>query len=391
MPINYPQFRRLNAAETGGFGGVDLAGSLRSGLQNANAIQEARFKPQQMQEQIRSQELANKINEAKAQYAPEQELANLKYKQAGIGHLGAQTRNIEAEMGLLPYRQKLIQAQTSRAEQLANQPYGGNLTGIAQEALGIAQLTGQDPKEVAQKLYQNKLQQADALNDYRKSLIQMAPKKASTQLAKLQQEEQEVQQGFLPGSNGQVRLNKDQQQSLSGQYKLARQKLSSDVDTRKKLLYATNLDKTLDNINVDDLTQYSGIAGGLEKKIAEGKSLSGGEEKKYEAYQKSLTATKLLAKQVRQFYGDSITPSIQEKLGELTNPASWKLNPKVAKQNFNQFKSIVHQETQTYRDALQGNDVYRNAPKGNNNSVHETKELNGKTYMKVDGEWYELL
>lgn len=370
MPINYPAIRGLNAVEAGGFGGVDLAGSIYSGLENANRIQEARFKPQQLLEELRGKRLANKINAARAQYAEQQEQANLQYKQAGTEHLGSQTKNIQAEMGLLPYRQKLLQAQTSRAQQLANQPYGGNLAGIAREAYGIAQLTGQDPKEVAQKLYQNKLEQAQALNDYRQTLIKTAPKRTSTQLGKLEQEEQEVQQGFMPGSGGQIKLTKNQQDNLIGQYQLAKQKLSSDVDTRKKLLYATNLDKTLENINVDDLTQYSGISGQIEKKLAEGKSLSGLEEKNYESYQKALTGAKLLAKQVRQFYGDSITPAIQEQLGALTNPATWKLHPKVAKNNFNQFKSILQQETQTYRDALKGTNVYRNNP----NLAHNEKD-----------------
>lgn len=91
MPINYPAIRGLSPAEAGGFGGIDLAGSIRSGLENSNRIQEARFKPQQLLEELRAKRLANKINEAKAKFAEQQELANLQYTQAGTGNLGSQT------------------------------------------------------------------------------------------------------------------------------------------------------------------------------------------------------------------------------------------------------------------------------------------------------------
>ena len=348
MAINYPQFPKLNAADLGGLGGFDLGEAIRSGLGNYNLYQEAKFKPRNLENEAHGKELMNKIKEAQAKYAEPMESAGLQLKQG--------------QVGLLPLRQKLLEAQTHRQEQLSNQPYGGMLSGIAKEAYGISQLTGEDPSQVAKKLYQNKLEQASALNQYRQALTSTAGKRASTQLGKLEQEEQEVAQGFEPGSAGTVKLDPEQQQNLLGQYQLARQKLSSDVDTRKKLLYATNLDKTLNNINVDNLTQFSGVAGGIVKKMQQGKSLSGYEEKSYEDYQKALTGAKLLAKQVRQFYGDSITPAIQEQLSELTNPESWSLNPKLAKAKFNQFKSILESETKTYRDALKGSNVYKNAP-----------------------------
>jgi len=112
---------KLTAADLGGFGGFDLGEAIKSGLENANLYQEAKYKPQNLAEALRAAQLANKINEAKAQYAMEQELANLKYTQAGTGHLGAQTKNLEAERGLIPLRQRLLAAQEMATRQKAEE------------------------------------------------------------------------------------------------------------------------------------------------------------------------------------------------------------------------------------------------------------------------------
>lgn len=382
MAIQYPNFPKLNAQDVGGLGGFDLGGAIRSGFQNANLFQEARYKPRNLENAAYAQELANQINQAKAQYAPEQELANLEYKKAGTGHLGAQTRNIEAEMGLLPYRQQLLQAQTSRAQQLANQPYGGNLSGLAKEAYGIAQLTGQDPRQVAQKLYQNKLEQAQALNDYRQSLIQTAPKRVSTQLGKIEQERNEVEQGFAPGTNGAVKLNPEQQSSLLGKYELQQQKMISDYQTRQKTLAATNIDKTIESINPDSLVQYAGLKGIAEKRLEEGKAPFGKESKEYRDYTQNLSKVKLLAHQIRQFYGDSIQPQVTAAIENMVNPATWKNNPEIAKQNYNAIIDILKKETGTYRGALKNTKQYEQELRKSGDLSH----LSDEELMKIAGE-----
>lgn len=329
--------------------------ALHEGIMNIGKHAESRARPKELAEQILAQQLQNRINKVKADYAPQNEALALQLRQGNVD--------------MLPYKQKLLEAQAMRQGQLANQPFGGNLSGIAREAWGISQMTGEDPKEVAQKLYQSKLQQASTLNDYRQSLAGTAGKRASTQLGKLDQEQQEVEQGYMPGTNGQVRISPEQQDQMLGQYQLQRQKIATDVDTRKKNLFATNIDKTLDNIDVKDLTQFGGIAGGIVKKMQEGRALTGNENESYRRYHDSLTAAKLLAKQVRQFYGDSITPGVQEQLGMLTNPASWTNNPEIATRKFNTFKKILKQETETYRDATKSSKVYKGESGGSNGEL----------------------
>ncbi|HMF70696.1 MAG TPA: hypothetical protein VK616_04455, partial [Flavitalea sp.] len=186
-------------------------------------------------------------------------------------------------------------------------------------------------------------------------LIGTADKRASTPLAKTEQEIEDVKAGFVPGTDRSQPIEDPRMQSeMLERLKLQRQKSISDVDSRKRALFASNIDKTLENIDVDHLTQYAGFKGGMSKAIQEGLAPLGKESKEYGKYQKALTGAKLLAKQVRQFYGDSITPEMQKGLQSITNPATWSNNPKIAKQNFNVVKNLLKKETGTYRGALKG-------------------------------------
>lgn len=341
-------------------GTPDYLNAFRKGLDTFVKTNQAYHEPRRLQ----NEEI---MRDAQAKYAePMQELA-LKQQQA----------NIE----LLPWRQKLLEAQSQRQSQLANQPFGGMLTGDPKEAYALELLKNQlgeesAPYQNAKKLFESKIHSQDVLNDYRKGLSNTQNTRSLTNFGKLNQEEEDVRAGFLPGSNRAIPIDENQQQELMGQYDLQRLKHSTDVDTRKKSLFASNIDKTLDATNVDDLVQYGGLAGGLQKKIEQGKSLNGNESKAYDNYSKALVGVKLLNKQVRQFYGDSITPQIQEQLSYLTNPSSWINNPTLAKQNFEFFKNILRNETQTYKNSLSNTSEYRN--KKNNELKPETQSLINK-------------
>jgi len=134
---------------------------------------------------------------------------------------------------------------------------------------------------------------------------------------------------------------------------------TTDPQARSKVLYAANIDKTLNAMNPQALTQYAGIKGAAQK-LAESAAAPFGEQSPaYEAYQRNLTLSKLLAKQVRQFYGDSIQPTVLASLQSLSNPTTWDSNPKLAMQKFNAFKNLLQKETSTYRSALQSPAIYK--------------------------------
>lgn len=141
-------------------------------------------------------------------------------------------------------------------------------------------------------------------------------------------------------------------------------KKTTDPQARAKLLYAANIDKTLAQIDPDALTQYAGFAGSLEKLAQEGLAPFSKESKNYDNYQSNVSLTKLLAKQVRQFYGDSIRPTVAKGLKELSNPATWKDNPKLAKKKYNTFVNLLRRETQTYRSAMKAPGIYYGATPG---------------------------
>lgn len=245
----------------------------------------------------------------------------------------------------------------AQIKQMQERNMYGDLTGEVGNALKIAMLERQlgpdDPRVMAAK-EQLKLQQDSQRqrNAYTEQLSQTAPKRYSTAQGKLLQELTEVNAGFRPGSDYQQPISPQEQEALRGQYELALLSKNTDVGTRNKTLLASNIDKTLEAFDVKDLTRYAGVAGSLQKKLEQGRALNERESEDYRKYEDALTAVDLLASQIRQFYGDSVTASMRQHLEELTNPSTWSNNPKIAERKFNTLKNILHRETETYRGAL---------------------------------------
>lgn len=347
IPFSLPNnYQALTGAS---FGATDLVDALKRGFEAGN-------KPSKLSQDLLAATLANKINAVKAQYAPQMQ-------EADLAHLGAQTDLAKANLGLTPYRQKLLEAQAERATQLANQPFQGLLTGAPREAYALDLLKtqmGEDSESYknAKKAFELSLASKQELNDYRHNLMGTANKRAATQLGKLSQEEQEVVNGTLPGSGGTISLTPEQQQELLGKYQLQKQKITTDTQTRNRSLLATNVDKTIESIDPKSLTQYAGLAGAINKKIEEGKAPLGKESANYRKYSENLSKVKLLAHQVRQFYGDSIQPAMTQAIELMVNPGTWKNNPELALQSYNAVVNVLKKETQTYKKSLKGISEY---------------------------------
>lgn len=269
-------------------------------------------------------------------------------------------------------------------------PFGGKtISGSAGESLGLKMLKDEFGPDSAE--YQNALNKFNLTNDktrqlmqYQQSLQESLPKRNATPLAKQAMEEEELESGILPGSSvggGQgQRISPEKQQDLTGRFDLKKLKDTTDPKTRERVLFASNMEKTIQNINPDDLTHYSGPEGRVKLLRDATKSSVGNSTPEYKAYKKSMKAAKLLSKQVRQFYGDSIQPSVGEQLDLLTNPSTWSEHPEVAKELYNTFVGILNQEADTYHDALKSADVYKK-PKRNDNlaslAASATKQPSG--------------
>lgn len=290
------------------------------------------------------------------------------------------------------------QAQAKAAEQQANLPFGGRLTGVANEALGLELLKQQygPDSEVyknAVKRYQSDLRSSDILNEYRQALSGTTEKRVATPFKKLEMEIEEI--------NARKDLPDSEKERLTEMAKLAQIKGITLPEFQKRSAFASNIDKTLEKINPDNLVQYGGLAGEARKKGSKGLSALGVTLGNYKRYQDALTSSKLLAKQVRQFYGDSITPQVQEALQELVNPANWATNPEIAKSKFLTFKDLLLKETATYKNLLTNTKEYRNpesnkrtleaqrdaAKAANIKSNAQPKQPASKRFKYVNGAW----
>lgn len=334
QPINF-----ANIAPVGKPWARNFAENLRQGFEMGNL-------PQKLIGQKEQQALMNALQNEKVQQAQAETPFAGQNAQNNASIL-QNTANFAPQMSQADIAYRMAQAK--HAEQQASMPFGGQLSGVAREAFGLELLKQQygEDSEVyknALERYQADLRQSNVLNDYRQRLGGTTEKRASTTLGKTEMEIEDIY--------NRNDLSPEEKEAKIGRYVLQRQKQVSDADSRKRALFASNVDKTLDQINPKDLTQYGGAKGAVKLEVDKIKSATGKAPKEYKKYQEALTGSKLLAKQIRQFYGDSITPAVQEQLNEMVNPATWANNPDIALSKFNQFKKILQSETETYRSAL---------------------------------------
>lgn len=288
-------------------------------------------------------------------------------------------------------------------------PIAGLVPAIQQGMMFPQQLQHQQLANALQQLQNQKMQAeipyaadtAKANNMYKTALAKyyMSPALQERGLTNLGKSY--VESGIIPAIKGSMNASNQsvnqpgnsQDSSVGDAYNLYRQKMITDSSARQKNLYATNIEKTLNFINPDDLTQYSGLKGIFNKQVDKFKASEGNQPESYDKYQRALNAAQLLATQVRQFYGDSIQPNMIERLEKLTNPSTWDKDPKLAKQIFNQTKDILGQELGTYRQSMKSTGAYEEqSPKNKKlpeGTVQSVKSIGSRNFIKMNGKWYE--
>lgn len=327
------------------YGAVDLADSLRKGFKGYQELHEAANTPKKLAEALYAQQLQNKINKPKAEHAEEITMADLEHTRAGTAGTETNTYAQKIRNQFLPESER----ERIEASKRSNNPLS-HLTGAANDAYQLKVLKeqlGQDDPAVieAQKQYDLEQESKRGLNSYRTQLAGSLDKRSSSAVGKLQIERQNaIDTGASPDT--------------VNQYDLAIQKNVTDADNRKKVLLATNIDKTINQINPDDLTHYAGLKGEFDLKKEEINAVKGKESKQYRDYLKAVSNSEIFAHQVRQFYGDSIQPAMLAKLERLTNPGTWRNNPRIAKELYNSVVNTIKNETGTYRAGLKDTDVY---------------------------------
>jgi len=161
-------------------------------------------------------------------------------------------------------------------------------------------------------------------------------------------------------------------------------KQATDAAIRNKLPYAENVETTFNNLNFDDLTTYSGLKGSAEHGVDFIKAAMGNPSERFLKYNDALSTSSTLAKQLRQFWGDSIQPVAMERIESLTNPSSILKDPKVAISQLKQLKKITDQELENFRKAGKspiefGSIDYKNGKFSYNKNKNEADILNPHT------------
>jgi hypothetical protein len=270
---------------------------------------------------------------------------------------------------------RVRQQEANRLEAKSKLPFGGEVyPGVAGQVTGLEALKqayGEESPQYqsAKKAFDLSQQATTSRINYQDTLAESMPLRYTTPQGRGIIEQSNVAQGFSPAGTpeGQpvvagappYKSPYGTAEKTAAQYNLKRTKENIPTQVLQRNLFATNIDKTLGNLNIDDLVSYAGLKGTGEYLLDLAKAQKGETPERLLKYNVAKTAVDTLTKQVRQFYGDSITPSVQAGLKQLTNPATWKNNPELAKAQFEKFSDILRKETQTYRDATKGSEVYQ--------------------------------
>jgi hypothetical protein len=353
MPINFTDFSRIPAQDNG-LG--NLLGKVIEGIK-------AQRLPGALNRQQQQEELANSMASMQNKFYPEKAQADIDLTKANAKKAGM--------FGGL-----------------------GTLTGPAGQAFSLQVLKEINPEayEVAKKIHDMNLERDRTTVDYQKKLIETSDKRNATTLGKTILEEDEANRGFMPGSGGKVPLSPQAQQRAVGQYDLKRIKETTDPKTRERLGYAVNLHKTLQNVDMEALTMFSGPQGQFNLAIEKGKDLAGNPSPEYLRYKQALVGAKAGSKQLRQFLQDSVQPGVQEGIRELLNPEAWDKSPQSAMAELQAAYRILDTEIDTLYDMAESGNVFRNPKKqgselekaGTANDVRNTSEaLTKENIMKT--------
>ncbi len=310
--------------------------------------------PAKMKQEATQRELANKLKGLEVEHKP---------KEYALGDQQKSLANALQSKALEHYEEKFQMSRDlnkARIDKLNNKATtdivkpNGKVANIAwvKKQLEDPNIDPQYAAQLQQAL-KDEQEKTEASTDRSKILNATQDQRSQTQQGKLLSEAKDVDDGFVPGTGRKQKMdNPEMQKFYKDQYALKLQKERSDSVTRNRAIYAGLVDNTFDSINVDKLVQYSGIEGTIDKYAAKHQLVPEDEMAKYREYKEEQAKVQVLAKQIRQFYGDSISPGNLKKLEEISNPATWSESPAAAKAQFEAFKKIVKQETGIYRNAL---------------------------------------
>ncbi len=229
-----------------------------------------------------------------------------------------------------------------------------------------------------------------------KKLNETQYKRDATPITKQYDEIKSIQNGKFPGTDRD--LSPEEQSKMQSSLMLNIVKQTTDPKTREKLINANNMNITLDSVDPKKLTYYSGIEGQFVDKPLDAILEGFGEgSPQYQDYIHETNKATFAAKQMRQYLGDSIQPSAQDKLDKLTKPEAWNVSPKTAEENFNFMRDLYKKESQTLVRAVTDPKLFQgigvdNNPAKNSNFTVKAPEIPNTVKNKTDFQrWLKTL
>lgn len=260
-------------------------------------------------------DMENQLLQTRNRYAPQ--LWQQRLQGLGLANQAAQTN--------LQYLPKMLQGRL-QAEGMGNQLLAEKLKYLPammamQQQMGQARLQGlQNPVVNARNL---------------------------SPLAKLIRERQNVQNLISP--DGSTALQPGEATQLLNLYDSQMLKNTTDANTRKRLGFANQMDITLNSIDGNALTQYSGPQGKLQFVADRTAALNGHPSERYQKYMNNSQLAQEFVKQYRQFAGDSVQPSNLARINKMVDPSSWVNDPATAGLMFNTLASSARTEGDNLR------------------------------------------
>ena len=167
-----------------------------------------------------------------------------------------------------------------------------------------------------------------------------------------------------------------------------------------RIHFMTLADNTFNNLlpDVPAMESYTGVEGRSRLAADKAQAAIGESSPKYQAYIRYKTNAAFLATQLRTAYGDSVQEEAAKKLTELTNPSAWDKDPAAAHEALMTFHKTFMQELEKSKQMLLNPlSIYREQKPKPIKSLEqankiangqEEKTLNGKRYVKINGEWH---
>ncbi len=175
---------------------------------------------------------------------------------------------------------------------------------------------------------------------------------APSGVQKLNNEMQEVDQGFMPGTNGTVQLTPDQQERLKGQYELKIQKDTTDSLVRSRALNANNLLKAFERTSIDDLVTYSGPKGHVDLARDMALDAMGKAPERYKKHKIAEANAKIEAKELGQMLGASVRTEERKYIETLLNPSNTYTSAKIAKAQLTAMREVLKKQAETFTKGL---------------------------------------